>query len=539
MILKQCGPDESQQGLAAEADRNVGSDFRCRKNNKIGVVCRTALFRRSYWSDRKAAGGQVRTVKLSILFRLILGYVVLLVLAAAMSVYAIVLLGRVTEVTQSIILADNALISFHKDMADALLSETRYEKKYIIMQDPSLYDGFLKSKGEFERALSSARLLDISDEAKTLLANAAARHRAYYDLFQEEMAYLAAGRQYANVWFDEAKERAINGAIDELVKVRLLSQTSILDKVKDLRDAGRRARAIAISVSIASLLLGIILAVLITRSITRPLAAMQKKTKDIADGVFEADLKLSSPPEITALAQAFNTMCSTLKEVDTMKTDFFSLMSHELRTPLTSIKEGTNLFLEGRCGEVSEKQKKLLGIIAEESNRLIGLVNSVLDLSKLESGMLSFNFAKAGLPPLIAQVIEEVGPLAEAKHIRIDRHWGELPPLSMDTERMLQVLRNLIGNALKFTPRGGMVSITAGAIEQKVVVSVADTGPGIPKEHAAAIFDKFRQVPGSNRLPGTGLGLAIVKHIILAHGGTVWVESSAASGSTFIFQLPV
>jgi len=490
------------------------------------------------WVGTKATGKLKRTMRLSILSRLILGYVVLLVLAAGMSVYAIVLLGSVTEVTQSIILADNALISFHKDMADALLSETRYEKKYLIVQDRSLYEGFLKSKGEFERALGEARLLNISDEAKTLLANAADRHRAYYDLFQEELEHLAAGRQYANAQFDEAKERAINGAIDELVKVRLLSQTIILEKVKDLRDAGRRARAIAIAVSISSLLLGVVLAVLITRSITRPLAVMQKKTKDIADGVFESDLKLSSTPEIMALAQAFNSMCSTLKEVDTMKTDFFSLMSHELRTPLTSIKEGTNLFLEGRCGDVSEKQKKLLSIIAEESNRLIGLVNSVLDLSKLESGVLSFSFTKADLPPLIARVVDEVGPLAEAKHIRIERRWSALPPLNMDTERMLQVLRNLIGNALKFTPRGGTVSITAGFTEQKVVVAVADTGPGIPKEHTAAIFDKFRQVPGSNRLPGTGLGLAIVKHIILAHGGAVWVESAAANGSTFVFQLP-
>ena len=103
---------------------------------------------------------------------------------------------------------------------------------------------------------------------------------------------------------------------------------------------------------------------------------------------------------------------------------------------------------------------------------------------------------------------------------------------------MLQVLRNLIGNALKFTPRGGMVSVTARREEKAVLVSVRDTGPGIPREHAAAIFDKFRQIPGTGRLPGTGLGLAIVKHIIQAHGGSVWVESEAGSGSTFIFRLP-
>jgi two-component system sensor histidine kinase GlrK len=161
-----------------------------------------------------------------------------------------------------------------------------------------------------------------------------------------------------------------------------------------------------------------------------------------------------------------------------------------------------------------------------------------LDLSKLESGILTFNFARADLSPLIARVVDEVGPLAESKRISINREVPELPALSMDTERMLQALRNLIGNALKFTPRGGTVSIAVRREEDTVIVTVADTGPGIPKEHAAVIFDKFRQVPGTGRLPGTGLGLAIVKHIIHAHGGTVWVKSESGSGSTFTFTLP-
>lgn len=454
-----------------------------------------------------------------------------------MSIYAIVQLGSVTNVTRSIMM-DNHLISLHKDLTDALLSETRYEKKYLIMQDQALYEGFQKSKGEFERYLDEARLLDAPRETRDALNNVADLHLIYFSLFNDEVEYLKDGLPYAKEWYAAEKERAVNAAIDELVNIRLLSQQTIFNKVKELSEAGMTARTIAEAVSAAMLVFGVLLAVWITRSITRPLTVMQKKTKDIADGVFEADLKLPSPPEIGELAQAFNTMCSKLKEVDKMKSDFFALMSHELRTPLTAIKEGTNLFLEGKGGEVTEGQKKLLTIISEESDRLIGLVNSVLDLSKLESGMLTFNFTKADLPPLITRAVDEVGPLAEAKRIRIHREVSELPTLSLDTERMLQALRNLIGNALKFTPRGGMVSIAARSGEQSVIVTVTDTGPGIPKEHAAVIFDKFRQVPGSAKLPGTGLGLAIVKHIIQAHGGTVWVQSEAGSGSTFSFQLP-
>jgi two-component system sensor histidine kinase GlrK len=477
-------------------------------------------------------------VRLSILSRLFLGYFFLLVLAAGMSVYTIVELGRVTDVTRSIILVDNPLISINKDLTDALLSETRYEKKYLIVRDRVLYDGFLKSKGEFEHSLNEALHLDISNDVRAILNTVADYHMTYAALFDDEVDLLKNGTNYAGTWYAEEKEKVVNAAIDELIKIRLMGQQSMFDKVKKLSDAGTMARTIAMVASAALLLLGILLAYLITRSITRPLTVMQKKTKDIADGVFEADLNLPSPPEIGALALAFNTMCSKLKEVDKMKTDFFSLMSHELRTPLTAIKEGTNLFLEGKGGEVTEQQNKLLRIISEESNRLIGLVNSVLDLSKLEAGMLTMNFTWADLSSLITRAVVEVGPLAEAKRILINRDIGELPGLSIDAERMLQVLRNLIGNALKFTPRGGTVSITARHEEKTVLVSVADTGPGIPAEHVAVIFDKFRQAPGAGRIPGSGLGLAIVKHIIEAHGGTVWVQSKAGNGSIFTFQLP-
>jgi two-component system sensor histidine kinase GlrK len=479
-------------------------------------------------------------VKVSLFTRLFLAYFFLLILAAGMSVYAIVQLGRVTNVTRSIIMVDTPLMGLHKDMTDALLSETRYEKKYLIVQDQALYDGFQKSRGEFEHYLGEARHMTIPRELKEALNKVAELHQTYYSLFREETEFLKQGLPHKRKkWYARERERAINAAIDELMKIRLLSQQAVFDKVKKLDEAGTSARAIAMAVSAAMLVFGVILAIWITRSITRPLTVMQKKTKDIADGVFEADLKLPSPPEIGELAQALNTMCLTLKEVDKIKSDFFALMSHELRTPLTAIREGTNLFLEGKGGDVTERQKRLLTIISEESDRLIGLVNSVLDLSKLESGILNFNFVKADLLPIIAQVVHEVGPLAEAKHITISRDSRTLPLLTMDTERMLQVLRNLLGNALKFTPRGGTVVISARSEEHTVIISVADTGPGIPNEHAAVIFDKFRQVPGSAKVPGTGLGLAIVKHIIEAHGGTIWVHSESGRGSTFSFQLPV
>ena len=199
------------------------------------------------------------------------------------------------------------------------------------------------------------------------------------------------------------------------------------------------------------------------------------------------------------------------------------------------------MFLEGVGGDVTEKQEKLLRIISEESNRLITMVNSLMDLSKMEAGMLEYNFTQASLVPLIQKAVLEVLPLAESRNIIINKHIEDLPLLKMDTERVLKVLRNLIGNALKFTPPGEAVTISARMKQKTIEVAVADTGPGIPKEHLATVFDKFHQVnsPSSGTVAGTGLGLAIVKHIIQKHGGTVWVKSDLGKGSTFYFALPV
>jgi two-component system sensor histidine kinase GlrK len=269
---------------------------------------------------------------------------------------------------------------------------------------------------------------------------------------------------------------------------------------------------------------------------------MIDKTKEVSSGILKGDLDLPSLPEVGELAKAFNSMCDKLRVLDRMKSDFFSSMSHELRTPLASIKEGTNLLLEGIGGETTEKQKRLLTIIAEESNRLIDLVNSLLDLSKMKAGMMTFAFVDTDIEQLINKAVLEIEPLCLAKGIKLELdRVHDLPSIKIDSERILQVLRNVIGNAVKFTPNGGRVFVSPRLVNGNIEVRVSDTGPGIPEENLATIFDRFQQasILSSSEIKGTGLGLAIVKHIITAHGGRVWAESTLGKGSSFVFLLPV
>ena len=472
---------------------------------------------------------------------MVIGYLAIFVPVIAVNAYAISQLNLFNRLTGYILEIDNRMRDFEKKLTDSLLSQMRYERKYIITKDKELLNQFILSGKEFSQYINEAASVADTAHKQEALVRIKDYYELYRSLFNEEVDLLNTGKTYSQDLYREKKENAVDGITGELRNLKLYIEQDTYEKIRNLGKSGARAQWITMVMAAISILSGIIISIFITRSITKPLFFMKKKTREIARGDFEGNLDLSSPPEIGDLAQAFNLMCNKLKEMDKMKSDFFSLMAHELRTPLTSIKEGTNLLLEGIGGEVSDKQKKLFRIIAEESNRLIDLANSLLDLSKMEAGMTAFNFIDSDIKYLINKTVSEMEPLAMAKNvsIKVAMH-QDLPHVKMDGDRILQVLRNLIGNAIKFTPGGGHVTISAQSDVKGVSVSVADTGPGIPKEDLNAIFDKFKQasITGYNKIKGTGLGLAIAKYIINAHGGKIWVESEPEHGSIFIFVLP-
>ncbi|HXV82000.1 MAG TPA: ATP-binding protein [Candidatus Binatia bacterium] len=479
-------------------------------------------------------------MRLTLFSRLILGYLAVFALVIAVGIYALRELERFDDITQSILERDNRILEYEKKLSDSFLSQVRYERKFVIAKDQALYREFLKFKGDFENYLNEASEIGDSN-LETLFEQVKEDYQRYRDLFDKETVQIRANREYPQGWYNREKNQITDRILERLGQVQAERQLGTYRKVRELADAGARARDAALTITIASLVFILILSLLIARSITKPIAILKNKTREIASGRFEGDLKLSSPPEMGELAASFNFMCRKLNELDKMKSDFFAAMSHELRTPLTSIKEGTGLLLEGVGGATTDKQRKLLTILAEESNRLIGLVNSLLDLSKMEAGMMSYSFEKANLAPLIQKAVGEITPLVEAKGIQLETEVAAgLPAVKADRERILQALRNLIGNAVKFTPKAGRIIVAARPTTGKVEVSVRDTGPGIPAENLKTIFDKFHQANsgGAFSANGSGLGLAIAKHIIVSHGGEIWAENHPDQGSTFIFVLP-
>ena len=475
-------------------------------------------------------------MKFGIFPQLTAGYLAVLFLLGGSNVYAILKLVQFNTQILNSYNEDIRLLDSGKKLVDSIFSQRRFEQKYVLTKDTILYKQFLSANEDFERTLAELNTIPVSPVQNDFLKNIKESHQHYHFLIEAEVKNLKNNRNYGRNWYKKEKEKTVDTILEEVKKLDEFSRKAFYNKTKIVSDAGALARTVAVISLVITVLMVILLSFLITRSITNPLLKLVKKTRDIQIGIFECDPGVSAPPEIKELTEAFNLMCNRLKEVDKIKTGFFAMISHELRTPITTIKEGASLLLEGTCGSTTEKQSRLLTIIAAESNRLTSLVNSILDLSKMEAGMMEYHFEKRSIEPLVKQVINEITPYAEAKRLHMENSVNtDLPLCRMDSERILDVLRNLVGNAVKFTPEKGRISIAAILRDGGLEVSVCDSGPGISREKLSAIFEKYES---SDKKKGTGLGLAIVKHIVAAHGGKVWAESDPEHGSRFIFVLP-
>jgi signal transduction histidine kinase len=253
-----------------------------------------------------------------------------------------------------------------------------------------------------------------------------------------------------------------------------------------------------------------------------------------------------------------------LKEVDRLKSNFLATMSHELRTPLTSIIGYSEMLAEGIAGPLGEEQADYVKTIHSKGEQLLRLIMGLLDLSKLESGTMSLRQAPAQISTVLKEVISTVTPVARKKEVELKLDDDGVPcELAADAERLRQVFINLVDNALKFTPKGGKVTVQARVMDaerdasgddeddgfggallapllKQVEIRVSDTGIGIPPAERSKVFDAFYQVDSSStrEYGGTGLGLSIVKRIVDAHGGNVRVDGNVPNGTVFIVTLP-
>jgi two-component system sensor histidine kinase GlrK len=524
---------------------------------------------------------------LNIFWRMILGYLVVIFLVVVISAYSILSLNKINRLANSILSIDQQVIDIEKKMTDSLLAQAQNEQKYFVTRDESYLNLYLSQQQAFGEyfsqlapLLSSSEEIALKDRIAELfsgyssrleeLMNPSSRHLslspstsstppasstprppwssssplATSSIDKQTSRPAATGSFSASPVAAEDSKTTIDELTSSLEKLIGLRQSMINQKMEQLRQMGNQASLITQIFVVASLVLCLILAFFITRSISRPLRKIEKMTEYIGDLNFDhhLDLGVHSPRELAQLAQSFSQMADRLKEIDEMKNNFISHVSHELRTPLTSINEAGDLLLDGVGGEITSRQEHLLQIIKQCTERLIKMVNNLLDLSKMEAGMMNYEFVQASFSQIILHSLQELDLLARKKSIRLEvKMEDNLPLLKMDVDRMQEVVDNLLSNAVKFTPEGGTVRIEARQVTSFLQVSVSDTGPGIPPEYQSRIFEKFQGIKSGRTAgtKGTGLGLSIASHIVKAHGGKIWVESTEGKGSTFYFSLPL
>jgi signal transduction histidine kinase len=273
---------------------------------------------------------------------------------------------------------------------------------------------------------------------------------------------------------------------------------------------------------------------------------LERQNRDFVAILGELEEKREALERLNGQLKASNTELNEanarLREIAELREEFLALTTHDLRSPLTVISGVISFFTSGRLGELSPEQKNMVGMMERNTQNLIELVNDLLDAAKLESGSLQLEFAPTDLRALIHEICEPLEPLAREKGITLTQDVpAELPPAQADRPKLRRVIVNLLSNALKFTPKGGHVTVRAEQVGAQMRVSVADTGVGIAAADIPLLFDKYEQARhrATRGEKGTGLGLYITRQLVELHGGRIHVESEVGRGSTFSFTLSV
>ncbi len=322
--------------------------------------------------------------------------------------------------------------------------------------------------------------------------------------------------------------------------------------IRDFEILGSFGYSFAV-IAIVAIFTAAIFAYLITREITKPITHLKNTALAISKGNLDVKAEENTTDEIGQLAKTFNHMVDGIKktaelqleterlrQIDKDKEEFAAMVSHELKTPLIPISGYAELFLDGSLGNMTEVQREKMHVIYDNAIRLTGLIQDILDARKIELGRLKLDTRDETIKDIVKRSLDIFGPIAEQKHIRLVDQTDDVI-VRCDPDRILQVLNNIISNAVKFIPpQNGTISINSRTENGLVVVSIRDNGAGIPKEKQEDLFKKFYQVDKTltRKSGGTGLGLAISRGIIESHGGKIWVESEEDQGTTVHFTIP-
>ncbi|HLQ78150.1 MAG TPA: HAMP domain-containing sensor histidine kinase, partial [Terriglobia bacterium] len=450
--------------------------------------------------------------------RIVLGYGVLILLTVAVLAYQVHLIRQLHAINK--ILSDVNVENAHTAVNLQNDQET-YEEfalKYFATGDP-LYREKLREYGtDLEGHLKKLRLGATADSEKQAIERMSQNWKNVQDIVATEQK-------------DPQSHHASEQLRNQLGIMRAGAERvfqATKDTIQGSAQRSKETAAYALRVSwmagIAALMISILVAAPIAWSIASRLREMASATRVIAAGKFDHRLRAEGGDEFSDLARDFNTMARRLGELDQMKKDFVSHVSHDLKGPLASTRETVHLLMEEIPGPLNDRQRRLLGLCLKSSQRLSAMIGNLLDVSRMEAGMMDYSIESVDLVHLAHNAASEFEGLAHEKNVdlkvesAVSKIWAEC-----DHGRITQVLGNLIENAIKFSPEASRVVLRVECKGEDALVSVWDRGPGVPRMSRDKIFDRFHQVNPGKKISGqgVGLGLSICRKIVEAHGGAI------------------
>ena len=498
-------------------------------------------------------------MRLTIPKRMLIGSSMVILMVLVVSIFSIVTIYHLNRISGELVFRHNTIRSQAKKLQELVLSMEESQKKLILLKEAEYRQIFEESAKQFVTTLRGLKAL-VED---TRVVDEIERTRGLFETYRYIVENAMSDGEEEGVGKLESVSHVTEDIGDEIIvavdMVLLLNEENIDASLWALKKKGAVAGNLAMLICGLSILIGGLGYFYLNRTISRPVRLLEKATNHVSKGEFDHQVPINSSDEFGNLARSFNEMATRLKELDALKSEFVSLLSHELRTPLSIMREAVSLLKDEVLGKVGERQREFLAILSQEVERMISFVNELLDVSRLEAGRLPIEKYPVDVAQIIENNLKKIGPLLLDKKIDTEvAIVSQLPQVVADGLRVDQVLTNLIDNAIKFTPRGGKITIAAELSDRRggdgvkhargakgnetfVRVMVSDTGEGIGEEEKRYVFDKFFQAKTDQRksAKGTGLGLSISKGIVEAHGGSIWFTSTRGKGTSFYFTLPV
>jgi two-component system sensor histidine kinase GlrK len=414
-----------------------------------------------------------------------------------------------------------------RSLVDRIAAIERVAQQIALLDDPALEIDYARVHRSFKQLAAEIAQLPIDEAQAHALNVTVEREQGLYDLLT------ASPRRRLE---SETVGNRVDALIDSARDVLAINNRVVDREVERLRVSAENVQRNIILLLIFSTAVALAIALALTRYIARPIAEIDGAIRQLGGADFSQPITVRGPEDLRYLGRRLDWLRRRLEEFETQKNRFLRHVSHELKTPLTALREGAELLNDQVAGPLAPPQRQVVGIMRDNSVKLQRLIEELLDYQRALHAAASLEVKSIALESLVEEAVKPHELAARAKSLRLAIE-AEPATVEADPEKLRSIVDNLVSNAVKFTPPGGTVTVSARAVAGEAIIEVLDTGPGVPQEERESIFNLFFRgrrsesaTASGGRVKGTGLGLAIARELVEAHGGRIAVLGGEAGG---------